>query len=378
MPQIRPLLLTLLGLLYSAAAVAIEEQRGPRSFSLPANRASDRYQAGKRSTTGIVDGTHAHGSVFVDITFGSQTLPVVFDTGSSILWVWSTYYNGSLAGDLYYNISASTTWAQLPGYTFAISYLDGSGSSGVVGTDKVTMGGLTVTGATLGAANAGTPGPTTYVAGLIGMERGTMAVKNSAGTSVTKNTWMQNIASSLTSPIFAVYLPWGSGAAQSTIDFGYIDSSKYTGALSTVPLISGTSKWEFTSTSYYVNGVHYSVTSTTSGKAIIDTGTTLLYVYSEIASAYYAKVTGAYEDSGAWFFPCSTTFPSLTLDVGGVQAPVNHVIDAYSLTLANGTTICRGGIQPSTSMIFGQVFLASNYVVFNDAASTIQIANIVF
>ncbi|KAF7378444.1 Aspergillopepsin i [Mycena sanguinolenta] len=342
MPRIRPLLVTLLGLLYSAAAVNIEEQPERRGFSLPATRASERYQAGKRSVTGTVDGTHNNdGSVLVDVTFGSQTLPVVFDTASSILWVWSTYYNGSLTGDLYYNISASTTWAQLPGYTFNISYQDGSGSSGVVGTDKVTMGGLTVTGATLGAANAGTPGPTT----------------------VTKNTWMQNIASSLPSPIFAAYLPWGTGAAQSSIDFGYIDSSKYTGTLSTVPLISGTSRWAFTSTSYYVNGVHYSVTSTSSGSAFM---------------AYYAKVPGAYEDSGAWFFPCSTTFPSLTLDVGGVQAPVNHVIDAYSLTLANGTRICRGGIQPSTSMIFGQVFLASNYVVFNDAASTIQIANIVF
>ncbi|KAJ6465293.1 putative extracellular aspartic endopeptidase [Mycena sanguinolenta] len=329
MPRICSLLVTLFGLLYFSAAVAIEEQPKPRSFSLPATRASQRYQGGKRSFTGSVGATHAGGAIIVDITFGDQALPIVFDTGSSILWVWSTYYTGSLTGDLYYNISASST-VELPGYTFTITYEDGTGAAGVVGTDKVAIGGIAVTGATLGAANSGTPGP----------------IKNSAGTSVAKNTWMQDIASYLPSPIFAVYLPWGSGAAQSCIDFGYIDSSKYTGTLSTVPLISGTSKWEFTSTSYYVNGVHYSVTSTTSGKAIIDTGTTLLYVYPEIASAYYAKVTGAYEDSGAWFFPCSTTFPSLTLDVGGVQAPVNHVIDAYSSTLANGTTICRGGIQP--------------------------------
>ncbi|KAJ7445289.1 aspartic peptidase domain-containing protein [Mycena latifolia] len=369
MPQICPLLVTLLGLLYFAAALAIEERSAPGSFSLPASRASERYQAGKRSITGSASGTHAHGDILVDITFGSQTLPILFDTGSPVLWVWSTYYTGSLSGDVYYNISASTTWAQIPGYTYSINYISGPNSAGVVGTDKVSMAGITFTGTALGAANSGTP--STAVAGVI--------VKNSAGTIINENTFMQNIASSLPTPIFAAYLPWGSGAAASSIDFGYIDSSKYTGTLSTVPLISGSSKWAFTSTSYYVNGVQHSVTSTTQGKALIDTGTTLLFVYPEIASTFYAGVTGAYQNSTIWVFPCSTTtFPSLTLDVGGVQAPVSHEINwSYYTTLPN---VCGGGIQATTSseMTFGEVFLASNYVVFNDAASTIQIANIVF
>ncbi|KAJ7653433.1 aspartic peptidase domain-containing protein [Mycena rosella] len=380
MPQIRLLLVTLLHLLYFAAALAIEERATPGSFSLPISRASEKYQAGKRSITSSVSGTHAHGDILVDITFGSQTLPILFDTGSTLLWVTSTYYTGSLSGDFYYNISASTTWAQIPGYTYSIHYVSGSNSTGVVGTDNVSMGGITVPGTVLGAANSGTP--STAVAGFIGMPRGSMSVKNSAGTTINKNTFMQNIASSLPTPIFAVYLPWGSGAAASSIDFGYIDSSKYTGTLSTVPLISGTFAWAFTSTSYYVNGVKHSVTSTTNGKAIIDTGTTVLRVYPEIASTFYAGVTGAYQDGTIWVFPCSTTtFPSLTLDVGGVQAPVSYEINfGFYTTLPNGTRICGGGIQVETSseMIFGEVFLASNYVVFNDAASTIQIANIVF
>ncbi|KAF8166315.1 aspartic peptidase domain-containing protein [Mycena galopus ATCC 62051] len=370
MPQICSLLVTLCGLLHLAAALTIEERATPAAFSLPASRASERYQAGKRSTTSTLSATHAHGVILVDMTFSSQTLPMMFDTGSATLWVMSTYYTGSLSGGVYYyNTSASTTWTQIAGYTYAVDYNSGPNSAGVVGKDKVSMGGITATSAALGAANSGTP--STAFGGVIGMPRGSI-----------ENTFMQNIASSLSAPIFAAYLPWGSGAAASCIDFGYIDSTKYTGTLSTVPLISGPDHWAVTSTNYYVNGVEHSVTSTTSGNAIIDTGTTLLFVYPEIASTFYAGVAGAYQDSNTWVFPCSTTtFPSLTLDVGGVQASVIYEINwSHYTTLPNSTEICGGGIQVETSstMVFGEVFLASNYVVFDDAASTIKIAKIVF
>jgi hypothetical protein len=85
MPQIHLCLVTLLGFLYFATALAIEERATPGSFSLPASHASERYQAGKRAITGSVSGSHAHGCILVDITFGNQTLLVVFDTGSTVL-----------------------------------------------------------------------------------------------------------------------------------------------------------------------------------------------------------------------------------------------------------------------------------------------------
>ncbi|KAJ7804025.1 aspartic peptidase domain-containing protein [Mycena olivaceomarginata] len=381
MPRICRFLITILGLLYFAAGSAIEdsERRTVGSFSLPVSRASERYQASKRSTTGSVFGTHAHGDILVDITVGSQTLPVMFDTASSLLWVWSTYYTGSppLSQGFYYNINASSTWAQTqtPGYTYAINYVSGPSTSGVVGTDKVTVAGITVTGTALGAANSGTPN--NFLAGVI--------VKNSAGIPITMNTFMQNIAPSLASHIFAVYLPWGTGAKPSSIDFGFINSTKamwnqYTGTLSTVPLIPSSPKWAFNSTSYYVNGVHHSVTFTNNGNAMIDTGTTLLRVYPEIASTFYAAISGSYQDptTGVWGFPCSTTtFPSLTLNLGDVQAPVSHNINwspsnPYT-TFPNGTKS-----QHKSSNDFRRDLLASNYVVFNDATGTIQIANIVF
>ena len=48
------------------------------------------------------------------------------------------------SGHNIYDSSQSSTYQELSGYTWQIQYADGSGSSGVVGTDTVTIGGTTV------------------------------------------------------------------------------------------------------------------------------------------------------------------------------------------------------------------------------------------
>lgn len=62
-------------------------------------------------------------------------------------WVFSTLLPSSdLQGHNSYDSSQSSTYQELSGYTWSISYADGSGASGVVGTDTVTIGGTTVQG----------------------------------------------------------------------------------------------------------------------------------------------------------------------------------------------------------------------------------------
>jgi hypothetical protein len=57
------------------------------------------------------------------------------------------------SGHSVYNSEESSTYQALSGYTWDISYADGSGASGVVGTDTVTIGGTTVTGQAIELAN---------------------------------------------------------------------------------------------------------------------------------------------------------------------------------------------------------------------------------
>jgi aspergillopepsin I len=61
-------------------------------------------------------------------------------------WVFSSETPSSeSAGHTVYDPSLSSTAQELPGYTWNITYGDGSSSSGNVYTDTVTVGGTTVT-----------------------------------------------------------------------------------------------------------------------------------------------------------------------------------------------------------------------------------------
>lgn len=89
------------------------------------------------------------------VTAGGQTLNLDFDTGSADLWVYSSLQPTSqTTGHSIYNPSKSSTSKALSGYTWKISYGDGSGASGSVYADTVSVGGTTVTSQAVEAAKS--------------------------------------------------------------------------------------------------------------------------------------------------------------------------------------------------------------------------------
>jgi hypothetical protein len=75
-----------------------------------------------------------------------------------------------LAAGTYYDLSKSQTMTYVtPGETMNITYQDGSGASGPLGSEIITIGGLSVTNQHIGVSNWSNPFP--GPPGLIGMGR---------------------------------------------------------------------------------------------------------------------------------------------------------------------------------------------------------------
>ncbi len=121
-----------------------------------------------------------------------------------------------------------------------------------------------------------------------------------------------------------------------TYDFGYINSSRYTGDITYTPVSTSRGFWEITSTGYGIEGGSFNLVSI---DAIADTGTSLLLMDSDIVSTYYSQVAGAAYDSaqGGYTFPCGASLPSLAIGIGSYPA----VVPGSYLTYAQISSTCE-------------------------------------
>ena len=153
-----------------------------------------------------------------------------------------------------------------------------------------------------------------------------------------------------------------------TYNFGFIDSSAYTGSITYTPVDNSQGFWGFTSSGYSVGSGRF-VSSRING--IADTGTTLLYLPDNVVSAYYGQISGSQnsQSAGGYVFPCSATVPNFTFGVGSAR----YTIPGTYMNFGNaGGNMCFGGLQSSDQIgtnIYGDVALKSAFVVFDGRSS---------
>ncbi|EPE10939.1 aspartic protease [Ophiostoma piceae UAMH 11346] len=303
------------------------------------------------------------------VDIGGQTLNLDFDTGSSDLWVFDTQLSAkSSTGHTLFDSSKSSTFSALKGASFFVSYGDGSQVAGNVGTDTVNIGGATVTKQAVELATAVSQSFVNDAStdGLLGLAFS----KLNTVQPTQQKTFFDNLSANLADPVFTADLRHN---ATGTYEFGAIDATKFTGDMTFVDVNTTQGFWQFSSSSFAVGTG--AAQAGAANQAIADTGTTLMLVSNDIATAYYSQVDGAQDSqqAGGFTVPCDATLPDLQIDVGGSMATVKGSDIVFEEIAAN---TCFGGLQAIDSdlMIFGDIFFKSNFVAFNNGNNTLGFA----
>ncbi|KAH8838447.1 hypothetical protein MCOR27_006653 [Pyricularia oryzae] len=293
------------------------------------------------------------------------TLNLDFDTGSSDLWVFSSDLSASLrSGHSFYTPSKSSTSSKQSGQTWSIKYGDGSGASGNVYSDVVSIGGVKFASQAVETASKISTQFTqdTDNDGLVGLAFSSI---NTVSPKKQK-TFFDNVKNSLTKPIIGVNLKAG---APGSYDFGFANTNSYTGSIAYVPVDNSQGFWSFTASGYSIG----SSSSRTQLTGIADTGTTLLLLPPSVVNAYYKQVRGAVNDNsaGGFVFDCNANLPTFSFNVGSNTITIPGSIMNFA-PVGDGSNNCFGGLQVDTGIglsIFGDIALKAAYVVFDNSPS---------
>ncbi|EHH15617.1 hypothetical protein EGK_01732 [Macaca mulatta] len=319
---------------------------------------------------------------FGTISIGSppQNFTVIFDTGSSNLWVPSVYCTSpACKTHTRFQPSQSSTYSQ-PGQSFSIQY--GTGSlSGIIGADQVSafscqVEGLTVVGQQFGESVT-EPGQTFVDAefdGILGLGYPSLAV--GGVTPVFDNMMAQNLVDL---PMFSVYMSSNpEGGVGSELIFGGYDHSHFSGSLNWVP-VTKQGYWQIALDNIQVGGT---VMFCSEGcQAIVDTGTSLITGPSDKIKQLQNAI-GAAPVDGEYAVECANlnVMPDVTFTINGVPYTLSPT--AYTLLdFVDGMQFCSSGFQgldihpPAGPLwILGDVFIRQFYSVFDRGNNRVGLA----
>jgi len=288
-----------------------------------------------------------------------QKFNVIFDTGSSNLWVPSKTAFMPLNFHNKYDNTKSSTYVK-NGTSFAIQY--GSGSlTGFVSQDTVTMGGVTIKNQLFAEATK-EPGLAFKVGkfdGILGMAFQSIAVDGM------EPAWYSAVGDQ---KLFGVYLGGTSGVG-GEMTLGGTDSAHYTGDLTYVP-VSRPKYWQISVDSFSIGNL-------SKVEGIVDTGTSLLVAPPDVVSAFGKKIGATLVAGKEWTLDCSKVagLPDLDIMIGGKNFPLkgsDYVLNVSGQCLLGmmGMDLSREGL----SLILGDVFIRKYYTVFDQGKSRVGFA----
>jgi len=365
--------LVLILLLGSASAVVkfrLEKKPDREFVSGILARAARGHSVSVKTTSGsIVINDYENSQYYGQITLGTpaQKFNVIFDTGSSDLWVASSNCGSSCGRHAEYNSKKSVTYVA-NGEAFNITY--GSGPvGGYESQDITTLGGLTVKSQIFAevtdASGLGAAYKLGKFDGILGLAFPILSV-NKVPT-VFENLVSQGLVADAQ---FAFYLG-NSDSDAGELVLGGTDPAHYTGEFSYVPLKANT-YWEITLGSLTVGTAVYG----TGNNAIVDSGTSLLTGPAADVKAIATAIGAKELIAGEYFVSCTAALPDLNFLING---------KTYTLTSADylipDGDLCLLGIMgldipvPTGPLwILGDIFMRKYYTVFDVANSRVGFA----
>ncbi|KAM4816370.1 gastricsin-like [Urocitellus parryii] len=313
---------------------------------------------------------------FGEISIGTppQNFLVLFDTGSSNLWVPSVYCQSqACTTHPRFNPSESSTFST-NGQTFSLQY--GSGSlTGFFGYDTLTVQSIQVPNQEFGLSEQ-EPGTNFLYAQFDGI-MGLAYPGLSSGGATTALQGMLRV-DALSSPVFSVYLSNQEGSEDGgAVIFGGVDESLYTGQIFWAP-VTRELYWQIGIEEFYV-GEEASGWCSQGCQAVVDTGTSLLTVPQQYLSSFLQAIGAQEGEYGQFFVNCNDVqnLPTFTFIINGVQFPLPpsaYILNenGYCLVGLEATYVSSANGQPF--WILGDVFLRSYYSVFDMANNRVGFA----
>nr|AWJ68100.1 pepsinogen A2 [Lateolabrax maculatus] len=301
----------------------------------------------------------------VSIGTPPQSFTVIFDTGSSNLWIPSVYCSSQACENhKRFNPQQSSTfkWGNQP---LSIQYGTGS-MTGYLAIDTVEVGGISVANQVFGISHSEAPFMAHMAAdGILGLAFQSIASDNVVP--VFDNMVSQGLVSQ---NLFSVYLSSNSEQGSEVV-FGGVDSSHYTGQISWIPLTSAT-YYQIKMDSVTING--QTVACAGGCQAIIDTGTSLI-----------VGPTGDINNMNSWVGASTNQYGEATVNCQNIgnMPDVTFTLNGNAFTVPASAYVsqsyygCSTGFGQGGSQqlwILGDVFIREYYAIFDVGSHYVGLA----